>query len=144
MPCEISKISKAHISVVGKPSTTILYHIIIRGTLNIFLKTLLILQKKTPKYHGSQNFGYQIWFCTRLLCCWLIVVDSILVKDPYFSLMISFFIKIQIWWKLCFAVVPLNRLHIATKFCTCHNSTAVVSCAKFCSYCCIRSWMIAM
>ena len=31
------------------PSTTILYHIIIRPTLNIFLKTLLILQKKKPK-----------------------------------------------------------------------------------------------
>ena len=35
------------------PSTTILYHIIITPTLNIFLKTLLILQKDTKV--GSQN-----------------------------------------------------------------------------------------
>ena len=56
---------QTHISVVGNPSTTILYPIIIRGTLNIFLKTLHILQKDTKV--GSQNFGYQIWFCTRLI-----------------------------------------------------------------------------
>ena len=49
------------------PSTTIRYHIIIRPTLNIFLKTLLMLQKDTKV--GSQNFGYQIWFCTRLIKC---------------------------------------------------------------------------
>ena len=36
---------------------------------------------------------------------------------------------IQIWWKL--------RL-VATNFCTCHDSTAVVSCTKFCSDHCIR------
>ena len=51
--------------VVGNPSTTILFHIIIRCTLNIFLKTLHILQKDTKV--GSQNFCYQIWFCTRLM-----------------------------------------------------------------------------
>ena len=60
-----SKFSKDHISVEGNSSITILYHIIIRPTLNIILKTLLILQKKDTKV-GNQNFGYQIWFCTRL------------------------------------------------------------------------------
>ena len=41
-----SKFSKAHISVVGNPSTTILCKIIITPTLNIFLKTLHILHKR--------------------------------------------------------------------------------------------------
>ena len=44
-----SKFSKAHISVVENPPTTIHYHIINTPTLNIFPKTLQILQKKTPK-----------------------------------------------------------------------------------------------
>ena len=44
-----------------------LNHIVIRGTLNIFLKTLHlhVYYKKDTKI-GNQNFGYQIWFCTRL------------------------------------------------------------------------------
>ena len=33
--------------------------------LNIFFKKIYISQKTTK--FGSQNFGYQIWFCTRLL-----------------------------------------------------------------------------
>ena len=36
----------SYVSVVGNPSTTILYRIIITHTLNIFLKTLHILQKR--------------------------------------------------------------------------------------------------
>ena len=40
------------------------YIIIIRLILNIFFKA--IYHKKTTKF-GSQNFGYQIWFCSRLL-----------------------------------------------------------------------------
>ena len=60
-----SKFSKAHISVVGNPSTTILYHIIIRPTLNIFWKRYKYYKKDTKV--GSQNFCYHIWFCTRLL-----------------------------------------------------------------------------
>ena len=52
------------IVITLNPSNTILYHIIIRGSLNIFLKTLYILQKDTKV--GSQNFGCQTWFCTRL------------------------------------------------------------------------------
>ena len=50
---------------MGKPSTTILYHIIIRPALNIFWKHY-IYYKKDTKVSG-QNFCYQILFCTRLL-----------------------------------------------------------------------------
>ena len=50
---------------MGNHCTIMLYHINIRLILNIFLKTLHILQRRHYKF-GSQNFGYQIWFCTRL------------------------------------------------------------------------------
>ena len=43
----------------------IFYYISIRLILNIFFKALHIPQKTTK--FGSQNFGYQIWFCTRLM-----------------------------------------------------------------------------
>ena len=39
-----------------------------------------------------------------------------------------FSIVIQIWWKTC----HFGR-QIVTKFCTCHDSTAVLACAKFCN-----------
>ena len=45
---------------------TIIFCHIIRLILNIFSKTLFIYTKKDTKF-DSQNFGYQIWFCTRLL-----------------------------------------------------------------------------
>ena len=48
---------------MGNLWTIIFYRIIIRLMLNIFWKTLY--NKKDTKF-GSQNFGYQIWFCTRL------------------------------------------------------------------------------
>ena len=38
----------------------------IKPTLNILVKTLHLYYKKDTKV-GSQNFAYQIWFCTRLL-----------------------------------------------------------------------------
>ena len=44
---------------------------------------------------------------------------------------------IQIRWKLCLAVIVIGH-QIATNFCTCHDSTAVVPCTKFCSDHCIR------
>ena len=51
---------------MGDHCTIMFYHINIIVILqNIFLTTLHILQKKPTKF-GSQNFGYQIWFCTRL------------------------------------------------------------------------------
>ena len=43
--------------------SVIFYHIIIKLILNIFVKTLHILQKDTK----VGNFGYQLWICTRLL-----------------------------------------------------------------------------
>ena len=61
-----SKISNAHISVVGNPWTTIFYHIIIRPILNMFLKTFYMYYKKDTTV-GGVNLGYQLWFCTRLL-----------------------------------------------------------------------------
>ena len=49
----------------------IFYYIVVRLILNIFFKALYISQNTTK--FGSQNFGYQIWFSTRLLmicfCC---------------------------------------------------------------------------
>ena len=57
--------SKGHIPVVGNPSTTILYHVVITPTLNIFLKITYVTKKDTKV--GSQSFGHQVWFCTRLL-----------------------------------------------------------------------------
>ena len=50
---------------MGNHGAIIFYYIIIRLILNIFFKTLYIWQKNTKI--GSKNFGYQIWFCTRLL-----------------------------------------------------------------------------
>ena len=45
----------------------------------------------------------------------------------------------QIRWKLRLAITPLPARHeIATIFCTCHDSTAVVPCTKFGSDHCIR------
>ena len=50
---------------MGNPSATILNpH---WPTLNIFFKTLHIHVLRKDTKVGSQNFGYQIWFCTRLL-----------------------------------------------------------------------------
>ena len=49
----------------GNHWTIIFYHIIIILILNIFLKTIHILQRVTEV--GSQNFGYKFWFCTRLI-----------------------------------------------------------------------------
>ena len=49
---------------MGNHWAIIFYYITIRLILNIFFKTLYIWQKTTK--FGSQNFGYQIWFCTRL------------------------------------------------------------------------------
>ena len=60
---------------MGNSSVTILYHIIIRPTLNTFLKTLLILKKYTKV--GSLNFAYQIWFCTRLVSSTIVQGDII-------------------------------------------------------------------
>ena len=56
--------AKAYISIMGNHWTIIFYYIIIKLILNIFIKALYISQKTTK--FGSQNFGYQIWFCTRL------------------------------------------------------------------------------
>ena len=39
---------------------------------------------------------------------------------------------IQIWWKLCLAVIQLLAIRSPQKFCTCHDSRAVMACAKFC------------
>ena len=63
--CYPSIFFKAHISVMGNHWTIVFYHIIIRLILNIFLKNI-IYNKKDTKF-GSQNCGYQIWFCTRLI-----------------------------------------------------------------------------
>ena len=40
--------------------------------------------------------------------------------------------KFQIWLKICFVNYGFGD-PIATKFCTCHDSTAVMACAKICS-----------
>ena len=59
---------------MGNHWAMIFYYIIIRLILNITFKALYIYITKTTKF-GSQNFGYQIWFCTRLIrlkgyfCC---------------------------------------------------------------------------
>ena len=52
------------------PLTSILYKIITTPTLYIFLNTLDILQK------SQQSFGYQIWFCTRLLNGWWVITQT--------------------------------------------------------------------
>ena len=52
----------------------------------------------------------------------------------------DFLITTQIWWKICIAVTITCYL-IATKFCTWHDSTAVVSCAKFCNDQLIGIWI---
>ena len=41
--------------------------------------------------------------------------------------------KIQIWCKYLFTLIHFVKKVIATNFCTCHGSCAVVACAKFCS-----------
>ena len=51
------------------------FHSTVRPTLNIFFKTLLILQKDTKV--GSRNFGYQIWFCTRLITWTCVDLSSV-------------------------------------------------------------------
>ena len=61
------QIFKAHFLVMGNHWTIIFYHIIIKFIMNIFFKTLHLLQKDTNV--GSQNFGYQLWCCTRLISC---------------------------------------------------------------------------
>ena len=42
-----------------------------------------------------------------------------------------------------FCVNSLLGNQITTEFCTCHDSKAVMACAKFCSDHCIRIWMIS-
>ena len=56
----------------------------------MFLKTLHILQKDTKV--GSQKFGYQIWFCTRLslvqnqiltaVCNFMVRADTTTLYNP--------------------------------------------------------------
>ena len=43
----------------------------------------------------------------------------------------------------CFQGNSILRYYIATKFCTCHDSTAVVPCAKFHGDHCTTTWMRA-
>ena len=50
---------------MGNHWVMIFYYIIIWLIVNIFFKELYISQKTTK--FGCQNFGYQIWFCTRLV-----------------------------------------------------------------------------
>ena len=51
---------------------------------------------------------------------------------------------IQIWWKIDFSVTPLQPgYYITTKFCTCHDSTAVMPCTKFHSDHFTATWMRA-
>ena len=52
-------------------------------------------------------------------------------QDPV-SLMFFFSIAIQIWWKYSFHSHLDSYAVIATKFCTWHDSYAVVACAKNC------------
>ena len=47
----------------------------------------------------------------------------------------SNFIQIMFSWNF------MSSYHIAGNFCTCHDSCAVVACAKFCSDQCMRVWM---
>ena len=52
---------------MGNHWIIIFYYIIIRLILNIFLKHCIYVTRKTSNLNfGYQNFGYQIWFCTRL------------------------------------------------------------------------------
>ena len=50
----------------------------------------------------------------------------------------EFLPAIQIRWKLKPSCNSVAGHQIATNFCTCHDSTAVVPCTKFCSDHCIR------
>ena len=61
------QIFEADISDKGNHWTIIFCHIIIGLILIIFFKTQSIYVTKKDTKFGSQNFGYQIWFCTRLL-----------------------------------------------------------------------------
>ena len=54
-----------HISGVGNPRTLIFHHIIIRFMWTYFWEHHIYYKKDTKV--GSQNFGFQLWFCIRLL-----------------------------------------------------------------------------
>ena len=45
--------------------------------------------------------------------------------------------------KILFCYKSISSNHITTKFCTCHDSIAAVTCTKFCSDNSLRIWMIA-
>ena len=49
----------------------------------------------------------------------------------------DFLPAIQIRWKLRLALIPLLAIRSQQIFCTCHDSTAVMPCTKFCSDNCI-------
>ena len=86
---------------MGNYCTIMFYHIVIRLTLNIFLKTLHILQKDTE--FGSQNFGYQIWFCTRLFSDILIKIHAFSFKKIHLKLL---------FWKMVAFCLGLNVLKL--------------------------------
>ena len=62
-----SKFSKAHISVVGNPQSQYFITLSLDSHWTYFWKHYLYYKKDTKV--GIQNFGYQIFFCTRLLKC---------------------------------------------------------------------------
>ena len=46
---------------------------------------------------------------------------------------VIFLLQCQIRWKICYCAIPFSACSISTIFCTCHDSTAVMACAKFSS-----------
>ena len=72
-------------------------------------------------------------FAVPALQCCAQPIDVVNMADNMVHSTNEFSFTIQIKWKHAFCCNSVRTHQIATNFCTCHDSIAVVSCAKFCS-----------
>ena len=84
---------------------------------------------------GSQNFGYQIWFCTRPIMSWYCAQNKwMLVVSVRCQFQAAISQKV---YDLQIEILKNDFYHnfystdpIMTQFRTCHDSSAVMACAK--------------
>ena len=127
------------------------YHI--QQNLEWYFKMLMIAfcNVYLPTLIGPQAYNwYQSLFKSRLLLSPFIWKDNVIGRNIWwFSVVEAYDMNMDtdtfcvlLWskkWKEIFTVIPLRTIKIL-QFCTCHDDTAVVSCATFDCENAIRIW----
>ena len=97
---------------------------------------VMIYCQVNPK--GRQFSDDHVWvlYVQHQVFAWFTFL-AVITHTPYNVSARTYFISvfsitIPIWWKIRFIFYSIPGNAIATTFCTCYDSTAVVSCAKLC------------